>query len=132
MRLVELQCPNCGAQLQANDELQRCTCNFCGHTFLIDNESINMNMQIQDPRQLGRELEYGRREATGGNQELIKAMWELKGAISEISPLVDSQSRLERDINAHKKILGFHDSVLGNFCRGCFLYRHVYLFCCWS
>ncbi len=39
MRLVELECPNCGAMLQVDKELKECACNYCGHVFVLDNES---------------------------------------------------------------------------------------------
>ena len=35
IRLIELKCPNCGAALHVNEQLQSCMCNFCGHTFLL-------------------------------------------------------------------------------------------------
>lgn len=35
MRLLELECPNCGANLRADDQLHKCTCNYCGYDFLI-------------------------------------------------------------------------------------------------
>ena len=39
MNLIKLECPNCGAALQVNDQLKSCTCNFCGHTFIIGSDS---------------------------------------------------------------------------------------------
>ncbi len=35
MNLISLECPNCGATLQVNDQLENCTCNYCGHAFYI-------------------------------------------------------------------------------------------------
>ncbi len=36
MRLIKLDCPNCGGILQVNDQLKKCTCNYCGHAFYFD------------------------------------------------------------------------------------------------
>ncbi len=43
MRLIELECPNCGAALKVNEELHRCSCNYCGHDFIIYDDSYNNN-----------------------------------------------------------------------------------------
>lgn len=41
MKIVKLNCDNCGASLEANKELKTIFCNYCGAEFLIDDGSIN-------------------------------------------------------------------------------------------
>lgn len=40
MKLINLTCPNCGAKLEVNSELTKCTCNYCGGEVLVDNEKV--------------------------------------------------------------------------------------------
>ncbi len=51
MKLVDLNCPGCGAAIKVNQELSRGVCNFCGREFLIDDEV--QKMEIVNGRQLG-------------------------------------------------------------------------------
>ena len=69
MKLMSLTCPKCNAKLEINQDFKNATCNYCGYTFLID-EKRTASMEIKDPHELGIELEYGRRSATGSNKEL--------------------------------------------------------------
>ena len=39
MRLMDLTCPHCGAQMQVNAELRQAKCEHCGATLLIDDET---------------------------------------------------------------------------------------------
>ncbi len=61
MKLITLACPNCGAKLQVNENLKQANCNYCGYGFLVDNEEQHVSVEIQDPQQLGRDIEIGRR-----------------------------------------------------------------------
>ncbi len=61
MKLVELNCPKCGALLQVNDELTRCTCNYCGNEILIDNEQ--RELKITGGYDFGYGNAYGRLQA---------------------------------------------------------------------
>lgn len=38
MRLIDLKCSNCGAELKVNAELKQCVCNYCGKAMLVDDE----------------------------------------------------------------------------------------------
>ena len=42
MKLISLKCPSCGAKLEVNGDLDKYTCNFCGVTTLLDDESITV------------------------------------------------------------------------------------------
>ena len=48
MKLLRLNCPNCGAKLCINDSLKSFTCNFCGTTSLLDDEVIKVEHRIID------------------------------------------------------------------------------------
>lgn len=61
MKLVELTCPKCGAVLQVNDALTRCTCNYCGNEILIDNEQ--RELKITGGYDFGYGNAYGRLQA---------------------------------------------------------------------
>ena len=42
MKLVKLTCPNCNAKLEVNSEMKQFTCNYCGTTTLLDDESVTV------------------------------------------------------------------------------------------
>ena len=44
MKLLDLTCPKCGAELKVNEELDRCVCNYCGHEILIDKEEHKVKL----------------------------------------------------------------------------------------
>lgn len=46
MKLIKLQCPSCGANLEVNGELKSFTCNFCGTVTLFDDEIIRVEHRI--------------------------------------------------------------------------------------
>lgn len=71
IRLIELKCPNCGAALRVNEQLQNCMCNFCGHTFLIYDGSNRNRPEKKN------EIVRGKRTIvlpTGVPQEYINAL----------------------------------------------------------
>ena len=60
MRLVTLECPKCGAQLELNPALKQAYCNYCGFQFLVDDEIKRVNIDMENPRQFGYEFEWGK------------------------------------------------------------------------
>ena len=51
MKLLKLVCPSCGAKLEVNSNLEKFTCNYCGVTSLLDEESItvkNINSKLSN------------------------------------------------------------------------------------
>ena len=46
MKLIKLKCPNCNADIQANEELEKATCNYCGASFAIEDENITKEERI--------------------------------------------------------------------------------------
>lgn len=61
MKLIDLKCSNCGAEMKVNSELERCTCNYCGKQMLIDDE-IQKHEFVNGYR-YGYDLEKGRLQA---------------------------------------------------------------------
>lgn len=69
MQLIKTKCPNCGAELEINAELKQATCNYCGSTFLIDDEVKNLH--IDNAEKTGYEFENGRIKANSDNREVV-------------------------------------------------------------
>lgn len=61
MKLIDLKCPSCGADLKVNEELHRCTCNYCGHEILIDDEK--KEVKITGGYEFGYGQTYGQLQA---------------------------------------------------------------------
>lgn len=51
MKLVKLECPNCGAKIDINKE-KNCVCKYCGTTILVDDEAKNIiiNSDLDIPK----------------------------------------------------------------------------------
>lgn len=90
MRLIDIQCPSCGANMKANSELKKATCNFCGHEILIDDEKINIS--ISNGEQFGYEQELGRQKARDErNKKYQKHLEYIKMKLS-MQYLIDQKS----------------------------------------
>jgi len=87
MKLVELSCPSCGAQMQVNTELKSCTCNFCGKQMIIDDEI--RKIEVDQSEAFGYGFEKGRMDVLKGEAD--------KG-------LVDIVSRIKRHIEEKKRL----------------------------
>ena len=61
LRIIDLTCNKCGAQLKANADLKKCSCNYCGNEMLIDDEVIHH--QIDNAFDAGYQAEIGRQQA---------------------------------------------------------------------
>ena len=64
MKLINLRCANCGAELQIDAERKQAFCTYCGTKLLVDDESIHITNRIIDEARLKeaeirlKELEY--------------------------------------------------------------------------
>lgn len=65
MKLVEMKCKNCGANLKVNVEVKDAYCQFCGTEFKIDDEV--QHVQYDNMEQSGYEFEKGRIRAQQEN-----------------------------------------------------------------
>ena len=64
MKLINMQCKNCGAELQVDSERKQIFCSYCGIKLLLDDESINITNRFVDEARIKeaevrlKELEY--------------------------------------------------------------------------
>ena len=58
MKLIDLTCSKCGAQLKVNSTLKKCMCQYCGNEMLIDDEVIHHN--LDNGFNFGYQAELGR------------------------------------------------------------------------
>ena len=64
MKLINLRCKNCGAELQLDAEKKQAFCSYCGTRLLLDDESINITNRFVDEARVKeaevrlKELEY--------------------------------------------------------------------------
>ena len=61
MKLVELKCKNCGANLKVPENQTNITCEFCNTTFHLDDEV--QHIQYDNMQQSGYEFEKGKIKA---------------------------------------------------------------------
>ena len=61
MRIVSMNCPNCGATLQVDADNKQITCSYCGNALFVDDEANHM--KIDNPERVGYEFEKGRQRA---------------------------------------------------------------------
>ena len=67
MKLITLTCPKCGAQMEANPELEAIICNYCGNKMLIDREVVEQ--KITGGFEFGYQQEQGRLKAQQEEQQ---------------------------------------------------------------
>lgn len=81
MKIISLKCPHCEAPLQINSELSRAFCNYCGNSFVIEDE-------LRSERKAGYEYERGRMEAQDdGAEEVLRRLRELVDPLAELDRL---------------------------------------------
>lgn len=102
MRLVTLECPKCGARIEVNDTLTYGTCNYCGHQFLIDDESKHIT--IDNPRQVGYEFERGKYEQRlDESRNLAKKVGDLIQPLSDLNSFKNESAMLNIQLRELKK-----------------------------
>lgn len=86
MKLKELKCENCGADLKVNNETKEVKCEYCHTKFKVDN-----GMLFDDMEQAGYEFEKGklRAQKEHRDQQLKSLYGNLSSNDGEISPLVE-------------------------------------------
>ena len=64
MKLVEMRCTNCGAELEIDPERKQVYCSYCGTRLMVDEKAIHITNRIIDEARLKeaevrlKELEY--------------------------------------------------------------------------
>lgn len=66
MRLVDLTCPNCGAQLKVDEDNKQSVCEHCGTKLLLDDEV--QHIQYDNAEEAGYQFEKGRQRAQVENK----------------------------------------------------------------
>ena len=86
MKLKELKCENCGADLKVNNETKEVKCEYCHTKFKVDN-----GMLFDDMEQAGYEFEKGKLRAQKEQREQqLKSLYSnFSSNDGEISPLVE-------------------------------------------
>jgi DNA-directed RNA polymerase subunit RPC12/RpoP len=86
MKLKELKCENCGADLKVNNETKEVKCEYCHTKFKVDN-----GMLFDDMEQAGYEFEKGklRAQKEHRDQQLKSLHGNFSSNNGEISPIVE-------------------------------------------
>lgn len=58
IRLIKLQCPNCGAALEVDSSLKTCFCQYCGTKILIHNENEKIVRKVDEAKIRQAELDH--------------------------------------------------------------------------
>ena len=103
MKLVSLNCPKCGAELEVNSELNTVVCNYCGNKFAIDTEIVRVQHDLSEAA--GYNFEMGRIRAQEEAQEKKRKEEEDRARRESFEQLriqIEEQSDPER-ISANRK-----------------------------
>ena len=108
MKLVSLRCPSCGADLKINSELKNGVCNFCGYSFIIDDEIHHIEVDIPNARNAGFEFEQGRIASQESNvakrreeaKRLATKIRSLIPLLEEVTDLIQKSEKLSPSLQA--------------------------------
>lgn len=67
MKLLNMNCPNCGSKLSINKESRECRCESCGGVFILDDESSTQHIKYDNAEEAGYQFEKGRQKAQREN-----------------------------------------------------------------
>lgn len=65
MKLIDTQCPHCGANMRYEEDKKQVNCEFCGATLIVDDETHNLRMS--NGEEFGYQFEKGRQRAQAEN-----------------------------------------------------------------
>ena len=101
MRLITLQCPACGADLNVEEGRNTYYCSYCQHKIMLDDEAQHVKVSFENVRESGYEFERGRisAQSEGADKELIEEVGKLAATLPKLERLhannVNAQKRLE-------------------------------------
>ena len=99
MKLITLECPKCNAQLEVNMMLKQATCNCCGFQFLIDDESRQVHINLDDSRRIGYEIAMGNADQRMEEGRLCaRKVWELMNPVAELNRIISERNTLNLQI----------------------------------
>jgi len=115
MEIISLVCPSCGAQLEVNPRLKQGVCNYCGSSFMIDDQKTKI--ELDDVESIGYEFERGRFNAQndGADPELIEAVGALIEPVCELSNLYLQEKSQKGDIKTEEDRVSFLTSDAGKY-----------------
>ncbi len=67
MKLLNMNCPNCGSKLSVDKESGECKCESCGGVFMLDDESTTQHIKYDNAEEAGYQFEKGRQKAQREN-----------------------------------------------------------------
>ncbi|MBR3533803.1 MAG: hypothetical protein IKN80_07990 [Clostridiales bacterium] len=67
MKLLNMNCPNCGSKLSVNKDSGECRCESCGGVFMLDDESTTQHIKYDNAEEAGYQFEKGRQKAQKEN-----------------------------------------------------------------
>lgn len=97
MRLIDITCSNCGAEMKVNPELKKCSCNYCGRQMLVDDEI--QKHQFINGYEYGYDLEKGRLQA----QEDFKLEQERREAERKEKERIEAEKRAAEEEKRKKE-----------------------------
>lgn len=97
MQLISLKCPTCNANIEVNSELTQGTCNYCGATFLIDDEAKRRSQLSEEE---GFNFEKGRIRAQKEEEQRVA---QEKFKEQQHKERIAEQERLENINKSYKK-----------------------------
>ena len=57
MKLIDVSCPGCGANLKVNDDKQYIVCEYCNRLFMIDDDVQKVEHSVSNAEQAGYDFE---------------------------------------------------------------------------
>ena len=69
MKLIDTQCPHCGANMHYEEGKKQINCEFCGAALIVDDETHNLHMS--NGEEFGYQFEKGRQRAQSENNNNI-------------------------------------------------------------
>ena len=112
MKLLNLNCPQCGAELSVNSDLNECTCNYCGTKFLVDGEVQKVQHSIENPFETAYNLERGKLQANSDFEFNAKLGEFLNNLASAKIIDIETARHYFNDYNVDKKLQKCGEVVL--------------------
>ena len=110
MKLIDLKCNQCGADLKVNEELTKCVCQYCGNEMLIDNEVIEH--KITNGYDFGYEQEKGRQQFLKDEAEKVRQQQILELQLKQ-KAILETRNRnkelIETILNENAKTIEYRD-----------------------
>ncbi len=117
MKIITLECTNCGGHIKVNSSLKQGVCNFCGTPFMVDDEVKRVKIDFDDATQVGYDFEKGRMNAQndGADPALIQAVQALIEPVCGLDSLREQTAMLRRQLEKDTRQAEFLQTDMGRF-----------------